>query len=382
MNICDKYKTELSAFLNVKKDAISLYWKGRVALYTALKSMGISKGDEVIIPAFTCVVVPNAIIYLGATPIYVDIEEQNLCTTKNLIEKKITHKTKCIVIQNMLGLSNEVDEIVLLAKKHGLYTIEDCTHGFGGKYNGLYNGLKSDCSFYSSQWNKPFSTGVGGILLVNNQNLKSQIELNNKNLSKPSNKSKLTLHLLILLRKYILKDWSYWFLLKLYRKLSMLGLVVGSSQKEEITGITIPNNYLISSSYVQAKFGLKELKQMHNKLSIRKENGLIYNEWMKKNNKYFIDEKYLDNHSFLKYPILVKDRDVFLTLAVQAKIQMGDWFISPLHPVKDNLSQWHLEKKNYPCAVKISQHILNLPSDVKNVNAILKFLNKNKAQIL
>ena len=172
MNICDKYKTELSAFLNVKKDAISLYWKGRVALYTALKSMGISKGDEVIIPAFTCVVVPNAIIYLGATPIYVDIEEQNLCTTKNLIEKKITHKTKCIVIQNMLGLSNEVDEIVLLAKKHGLYTIEDCTHGFGGKYNGLYNGLKSDCSFYSSQWNKPFSTGVGGILLVNNQNLK------------------------------------------------------------------------------------------------------------------------------------------------------------------------------------------------------------------
>ena len=81
MNICDKYKTELSDFLNVNKDAISLYWKGRVALYTALKSMGISEGDEVIIPAFTCVVVPNAIIYLGATPIYVDIEEQNLCIT-------------------------------------------------------------------------------------------------------------------------------------------------------------------------------------------------------------------------------------------------------------------------------------------------------------
>ena len=382
MNICDKYKTELSAFLNVNKEAISLYWKGRVALYTALKSMGISEGDEVIIPAFTCVVVPNAIIYLGATPIYVDIEEQNLCTTKSLIEKKITHKTKCIVIQNMLGLSNEVDEIVLLAKKHGLYTIEDCTHGFGGKYNGIYNGLKSDCSFFSSQWNKPFSTGVGGILLVNNQNLQSQIDINNKNLRKPSKKSKLTLHLLILFRKYILRDWSYWFLLRVYRKLSMLGLVVGSSQKEEITGITIPNNYLVASSYVQAKFGLKELKKMHEKLSIRRKNGLIYNEWMKKNNKYFINEKYLDNHSFLKYPILVKDRDIFLTLAVQAKIQMGDWFISPLHPVKDNLSQWHLEKKKFPCALKISQHILNLPSDVKNANDILKFLNKNKAQIL
>ena len=177
MNISDKYKTELGSFLNVKKDAISLYWKGRIALYTALKSMGISKGDEVIIPAFTCVVVPNAIIYLGAIPIYVDIEEKNLCTTKDLIEKKITNKTKCIIIQNMLGLSNEVDEIVLLAKNHGLYTIEDCTHGFGGKYNGIYNGLKSDCSFYSSQWNKPFSTGVGGILLVNNTHLLSQIEI-------------------------------------------------------------------------------------------------------------------------------------------------------------------------------------------------------------
>ena len=382
MNICDKYKTELAAFLDVNINAITLYWKGRVALYTALKSMGISKGDEVIIPAFTCVVVPNAIIYLGAKPVYVDIEEENLCTTKDLIEKKITNKTKCIIIQNMLGLSNEVDEIVLLAKDHGVYTIEDCTHGFGGKFRGIYNGLKSDCSFYSSQWNKPFSTGVGGILLVNNPNLLSQIQINNKNLNKPSNKSKLTLHLLILFRKYILKDWSYWFLLKLYRKLSMLGLVVGSSQKEEITGVNIPINYLVSSSYVQAKFGLKELKRMHEKLSIRRKNGMIYNEWMKKNNKYFIDKKYLDNHSFLKYPIIVEDRDVFLSLAVKAKIQMGDWFISPLHPVKENLSQWHLEKKNYPNALKISQHILNLPTDNKKVNLILDFLNKNKEQIL
>ena len=73
MTSTDKYKKEIAAHLNASPKQISLYWKGRVGLYALLKAMGIGKGDEVILPAFTCVVVPNAILYLGATPVYVDI---------------------------------------------------------------------------------------------------------------------------------------------------------------------------------------------------------------------------------------------------------------------------------------------------------------------
>ncbi|MEY4217385.1 MAG: DegT/DnrJ/EryC1/StrS aminotransferase [Bacteroidota bacterium] len=112
--------------------------------------MGVGPGDEVILPAFTCVVVPNAILYTGATPVFVDIDPNSLCCDVQSIEKAITPNTKAILIQNMLGLSYKVHELVALAKAHGIYTIEDCTHGFGGKYQGQFNGLISDNSMVSS----------------------------------------------------------------------------------------------------------------------------------------------------------------------------------------------------------------------------------------
>ncbi len=70
------YKKAIASVLGCSSDNIFLYWKGRVALYAALKAMGVKEGDEIILPAFTCVVVPNSIIYLGAKPVYVDINPQ------------------------------------------------------------------------------------------------------------------------------------------------------------------------------------------------------------------------------------------------------------------------------------------------------------------
>lgn len=382
MSLEKRYKEQIANYLDVEANKISLYWKGRVALYTALKSMGISDGDEVLLPAFTCVVVPNAIIYLGAKPVYVDIDEQTFCSSVDMIKSKMSPKTKCIIIQNFLGFSSNVDEIIALASKHKVYTIEDCTHGFGGRNKNIFNGLKSDCSFFSSQWNKPFSTGVGGILLINNEKLMQKASAITRSLKKPTLKSRLILHLLILSRKYLLHNWSYWMMLKLYRKLSLIGLVVGSSQKEEICSIDMPKDYLTSSSSVQARFGKKELELFSEKLKLRKNNGMKYNDWMKSNGKKFFNEQHLSNHSFLKYPVLVKERDFFISLCVKENIQLGDWFISPLHPVKENLNLWGLEETHFPVAKKISNHIVNFPTELKNMNSVLEFLNKNKDQLL
>ena len=106
----EKFKAEIAKKLNANASQISLYWKGRVGFYALLKANGIGKGDEVIIPGFTCVVVPNAIIYLGAKPVYVDVNKDTFNTTLNHIKEKVTTKTKCIVIQNTFGLSSEIEE--------------------------------------------------------------------------------------------------------------------------------------------------------------------------------------------------------------------------------------------------------------------------------
>ncbi len=382
MNFNKEYCLLISKHLGVSENTIFTYWKGRVALYAALKAMGIGAGDEVILPAFTCVVVPNAVLYLGATPVYVDIDKETLCTSVSAVESKITSNTKCILIQNMLGLSSEVDEIIDITKKKGIYSIEDCTHGFGGSYEGIRNGLKTDCAFYSTQWNKPFSTGVGGILYVNNETLLPAIERLNKELKTPSIKNVMVLRSLLYARKYLLKNWSYWFLIRLYRRLSSLGLVVGSSSKQEIDGIHKPGGYFMGLSEVQAKTGVKALNNLDVILQKRKKNGNRLNDWMRDHSKYHIKEALLPNHSFLKFPALVKDRILFLKAAENHKIPMGDWFTSPLHPVKGDLSEWKLSVAEFPIACEISAQIVNLPTDLDDMGPLFDFLEKHKNELI
>lgn len=81
-----RYKQLLSQYLKCDSEDIFLYWKGRVALYAILKAMGVQKGDEVIVQGYTCVVVANAILYLGAKPVYVDIDSN----TYNMNLRKLT----------------------------------------------------------------------------------------------------------------------------------------------------------------------------------------------------------------------------------------------------------------------------------------------------
>ena len=86
-------------------------------------------------------------------------------------------------------------------------------------------------------------------------------------------------------------------------------------------------------------------------------------------------------HAFLKYPILVKDRALFLQQAEKEKVPLGDWFISPLHPVSDSLEPWGLDVSNFPNAVYVSKHIVNLPLDIP-VHRLINFLELYKNEII
>ena len=105
---------------------VFLFWKGRVALYSILKAMGLGEGDEVILPAITCVVAANPIIYLGAKPVYVDIDPKTYNVDVTKIEQKITKRTKIILAQNTYGLSSDIDSISEIAGRHTLKMQEGC----------------------------------------------------------------------------------------------------------------------------------------------------------------------------------------------------------------------------------------------------------------
>jgi len=374
-------KNQLSHTL--KNSNIYMYWKGRVALYALLKSMGVGDGDEVIVPAYTCVVVPNAILYLGAKPIYVDINHETYNSDPINFKGAITNKTKVIILQNTYGLSSNLEEIISLAKQNNLFTIEDCTHGFGGEYNGQPNGTYCDAAFYSTQWNKPFSTGIGGFALLNNLKLIDQLEAVNLGLLSPSPRETTSLRIQLFARKYFLNNATYWIALKLYRFLSGNGVILGSSSGEEISTTRLPKNYFKSMSKTQSIAGVKALKHLEKTISQRKENGHKYTAFLKQNKKQHVAPSLHTNHSFLKYPLLVTNRKKFLVLAEKNNIMLGDWFTSPIHPVEQNLQEWMFEPKNYPVAAKIASKIVNLPTDInpKELKRVLNFLSDHLFEI-
>ncbi len=373
----NSYKKVIASILKCNQDQVFLYWKGRVALYAILKAMGVQKDDEIILPAFTCVVVPNAILYLGAKPIYVDISPENYNINIDLLEKTITTRTKVIICQNTFGLSSNIEQMIQIAKRHNLFSIEDCAHGFSGYYNGNPNGSYCDAAFYSTQWNKPFSTGIGGFLVVNNQELINKVEQLEGKKIKPSLMDKTILAFLLFFNRYFVNRYTYWTMIKFYRFLSKNNLIIGSNQGGELSGVKIPKDYFKDISSVQVNAGIRQLKQLDKVNKLRKNNALEYTQFLKDQNKTFVSENLFDNHLFLKYPLLVKNRKLLLKLAEKEKITLGDWFLSPLHPVEGSLKLWNLNSEFFPQGTSISKKIVNLPTDIEDNSKVLKFLTRN-----
>lgn len=367
---------------NVISD-IFFFFKGRVALYALLKAIGIRHGDEVILPGFTCVVVPNAIMYLGGKPVYVDIDRKtfNLDTAK--IESKITDKTTAIMAQNTFGLSSDLDLILDIAKRYNLKVIEDCAHGYGGSYKGKANGTVADAAFFSTQWSKPFSTGLGGIAVTNNPEIASKLRIESDSYSDPDMKHKLMLWMLLHSYDFMMKPAIYWPAIKTYRFLSKAGLVTGSSSNEELVSPVKPDGFEKRMAKFQQKRAVLEMERFEENLNHRLRTVNKYDEMFDMLGlvKPYRPEYAL--HTFLRYSFLVTDKQRFLRKAEEERVEVGDWFFSPLHPIEKDLSAWGYEKGMCPVAESICERIVNLPTHKriheKYLVRVENFLGKMKA---
>lgn len=137
------------------------------ALEMACMLSGIEKGDQVIIPSFTFPSTANAVLSVGAVPVFTDIEDRTLNIDINNIENKITEKTKAVILVHYGGISCDIDKIINLADKYNLVMIEDAAQALGGKYKGRYLGTIGDLGCLSFHQTKNFMCGEGGALLIN-----------------------------------------------------------------------------------------------------------------------------------------------------------------------------------------------------------------------
>lgn len=141
--------------------------RGRSALLLGLKILGIKKGDEVIVQSYIFHAVIDAILEVGAHPVLADSSLGDFNIAPESIENAITGRTKAILVTH-LGVPCDMEQISAIAGKHNCRLIENCAHTFGAECNGMVAGKFGDISFYSLDVDKPFSTGDGGILVINN----------------------------------------------------------------------------------------------------------------------------------------------------------------------------------------------------------------------
>lgn len=144
---------------------------GTVALHVALEAIGISPGDEVIVPSFTYVASVNTIIQIGATPVFVDCDENTLQIDPKAIEAKITDKTAAVMVVHIYGHPCDMEKITKICKSKNLLLIEDCAEAIGSKINGQNVGIFGDVATFSFFGNKTITTGEGGMVVSNRKDV-------------------------------------------------------------------------------------------------------------------------------------------------------------------------------------------------------------------
>jgi hypothetical protein len=156
--------------------AVFSYGSGRMGLYEILRALEIGQGDEVILPGYTCIVMPTAIQRAGARPIYVDIDEDTLNLNVAAVEAAITPRTRAILAQHTFGIPCDLEALQRIADRHSIRLIEDAAHALGAKYKGIYCGNFGSAAVFSTEQSKMLSTDRGGLVTTNDSALAEKLQ--------------------------------------------------------------------------------------------------------------------------------------------------------------------------------------------------------------
>lgn len=140
------------------------------ALKVALVALGVSPGDEVLVPAYTFIACASAVVAAKAIPVFVEVDD-TLNMDINDLKKKITSHTKAIMLVHLQGVSCDMDSILPIAEQNNIVILEDCAQSFGAHYRGKQVGTLGEMGVFSLQMNKLISTGEGGIVITDNTDL-------------------------------------------------------------------------------------------------------------------------------------------------------------------------------------------------------------------
>lgn len=323
---------------------------GRQALYDLLKVFGIGPGDEVIIQAFTCIAVPAPILWTGATPIYADINPDTYSVDPTDVARKITPRTKAIILQHTFGIPGPVAEIQALARQHGLRLIEDCAHALGVFVHGQPLGVAGDAAIVSFGRDKGISSVFGGAIVSRQSVIIDRARTLDELLPLPppawvAQQLRHPIAFSKIVPAYFKGFGKY--SLVLQQTFGRLSKAVASNEKSGGK----PDHLDYRFSPALATLVLHQLDKLGRYMRRREE----------------ITQRYahaLGGHTgaLLRFPVERENAPQLLKLARQKEILLGDWYSTPLAPADADMKAHRYTPGSCPVAERVGRRIINLPT--------------------
>lgn len=354
-----QYEQAFADYLGVKK-AVS-FGAARVALNAILKAMDIGPGDEVILPAYTCVVVPNAIRYTGARAVYADIDPNTFNLTVETVAPKITKHTKAILAQHTFGLPVDLDPLLELAKQYNIKVIEDCAGGLGGSYQGRKIGTWGDAAFFSTEHSKVISTETGGIAISNDHAVLERLVAIQQEYAYPDVEKVQRLLLQFASAALFLNPATQWWGHMIYTLCAEWFNFEPSTSDLECQG-GLPDSYYKRLSNAQARLGLRQLGELDQNVAARRNAAQIYEPALLQLGYKPPQIVAGANPAFLRYPFSMFDREGLVRWGVENKMEIGIWFASVAHPPSTQLDKIGYQFGSCPIAEYAAQTTVNLPT--------------------
>ncbi len=334
---------------------------GRQALYDLLKLFTIGKGDEVIIQAFTCIAVPEPVLWVGAKPIYADLAQGSYSAGVDEIRAKITPATKCIIVQHTFGIPADIENIVTLAKEHKLILIEDCAHAFGAMYNNKQLGTFGDAAIVSFGRDKCLSSVFGGASIVASHAYAEELQAFQKKRQLPPKFWVVQQLLHPIIFSTVLPIYFAGIGKLLLVLAQQLRLISKAVEFQERTG---KRPMHIAYRYSPALAVLLNL-QLHDLPAMNARRRSIAKRYMDelRNTAVLLPNISQESDpSWLRFPILVHDAKRFLLNARHHGILLGDWYDGVLVPSTSNMAVFRYAFHSCPRAEETAKHIVNLPT--------------------
>ncbi len=353
------------------------FQRGRDALLVLLQALGIGHDDEVILQAYTCIVVPNAISYAGAKPVYADLENIGFNIDPLGIEKLMSKRTKAVIVQHTFGVPVDLPVIQALCKKHNLILIEDCAHALSASFKGSKLGTFGHASIFSFGRDKTISSVWGGMVATNDPTLAGKLREVQNQLPLPSSFQivQALLHpLLFALIKPIYRFRVGRGLVKAFQKIRLLPLVIFSEEKQGRKPDFMPQKM----PAVLAKLSLHQLHKLDRFHGHRKTIAKLYSEGLKGFSGLELPSPHPDDDpAWLRFTIRSSQAAKILEAAKNKGIFLGDWYRTVLAPPVDE-SLFGYEKGSCPRAEKAATESVNLPTHIqmtdKQVQEIINFI--------